>query len=140
MAGHLHVMGPLRVVAAAIGLVIGGVGVVGVVAPSLLLDLGRSLLSSQALYAVAAVRVALGLLLLFVAGASRMPRTLRVIGALILINGVVTPLFGVAGSQALLDWFSSQGLMFVRFMATFAIAFGVFVVYVVAPPRRPSVV
>ena len=115
---------------------IAGVGVVGVVAPLLLLDLGKSLLSSNALYAVAAVRVAFGLLLLRVASQSRMPGTLRVIGALILINGLVTPFFGVERSEALLNWFSSQGPTFVRVIATLAIAFGAFVVYVVRPRRH----
>lgn len=132
-------MRPLNVAVAIIGVVIAGVGVIGVLAPSLLLDLVRSLLNANGLYAVAAVRVAFGLLLLFVAGLSRMPRTVRVIGVVILINGLVTPLFGVERSEALLNWFSIQGPAFVRLMATFPIAFGAFVVYVVSPRRHSAV-
>lgn len=132
-------MRPLNVAVASIGVVIAGVGVVGVLAPSLLLDLGRSLLSSNGLYAVAAIRVAFGVLLLLVAPLSRMPRALRVIGAVIILNGLVTPFFGVERSEALLNWFSSRGAAFVRVMALFAIAFGAFVVYVVSPRRRSAV-
>jgi hypothetical protein len=124
---------------AIIGVVIAGVGVIGVVAPALLLNLGKSLLSANGLYAIAAVRVALGLLLLFVARFSRTPRTLRVIGVVIIINGLVTPLFGVERSEALLNWFSTQGLPFVRVMATLAIAFGAFIVYAVSPRRHSAV-
>jgi hypothetical protein len=124
---------------AIIGVVIAGIGVIGVVAPSLLLDLGRSLLSANGLYAIAAVRVAFGLLLLFVARFSRMPRTLRVVGVVIIINGLVTPLFGIERSEALLNWFSTQGPAFVRVMATLAIAFGAFVVYAVTPRRHSAV-
>jgi hypothetical protein len=129
----------LNVAVAIIGVVIAGVGVVGVLAPSLLLDLGRSLLTSSGLYTVAAIRIAFGVLLLLVASLSRMPRTLRVIGAVIILNGLVTPFFGVERSEALLNWFSSQGAAFVRAMALFAIAFGAFVVYVVSTRRRSAV-
>jgi hypothetical protein len=132
----LGLVPPLNVVVIIVGAVIAGVGVVGVAAPLLLLDLGRSLLSTNGLYAVAALRVAFGLLLLWVASRSRMLKTLRVIGAVILINGAVTPLFGVERSEALLSWFSNRGPAFVRIVATLAIAFGAFVVYVVSPRRR----
>ena len=132
-------MRPLNVAVAIIGVVIVGIGVIGVVAPSRLLDLGRSLLSTNGLYAVAAVRVAFGLLLLFVSALSRMPRTLRVIGVLIIINGLATPLFGVERSEALLNWFSIQGPTFVRLIAIFAMAFGAFLVYVVSPRRHSAV-
>jgi hypothetical protein len=130
---------PLNAAVAIIGAVIAGVGVVGVLAPALLLDLGRSLLSSNGLYGVAAIRVAFGVLLLLVASLSRMPRTLRVIGVIIILNGLVTPFFGVERSEALLNWFSMRGPAFVRVMALLAIAFGAFVVYVVSPRRQPAV-
>jgi hypothetical protein len=130
---------PLNAAVAIIGAVIAGVGVVGVLAPALLLDLGRSLLSSNGLYGVAAIRVAFGVLLLLVASLSRMPRTLRVIGVIIILNGLVTPFFGVERSEDLLNWFSMRGPAFVRVMALLAIAFGAFVVYVVSPRRQPAV-
>ena len=132
-------MRPLNVAVAIIGVVIAGIGVFGVLVPSLFFDLGRSLLNGNGLYAVAAVRVVFGLLLLFVSGLSRMPRTLRVIGVLIIINGLATPLFGIERSEALLNWFSARGPTFVRLMATLAIAFGAFVVYVVSPRRHATV-
>ena len=128
----------LTVVTMVIGALIASLGVVGVLAPWLLLDLGRSLLSTNGLYAVATVRVAFGLLLLWVASRSRVPRTLRVIGAVILINSAVTPFFGVERSEALLSWFSNRGPTFVRIVATLAIVFGAFVVYVVSPRRLSS--
>jgi hypothetical protein len=68
-----------------------------------------------------------------------MPRTLRVVGVVIIINGLVTPLFGIERSEALLDWFSTQGPAFVRVMATLAIAFGAFVVYAVILRRHSAV-
>jgi hypothetical protein len=128
---------PLNVAVGIAGVVIAGVGVTGLLAPFLLLECGKSLLSANGLYAVAAVRVAFGLALWFAAGSSRLPRTLRIIGVLIIINGLVTPFIGIERSELLLTWFAMRGPMFVRVIATFAIAFGAFVVYAVSPQHTP---
>ena len=128
----------LCVTVMSVGAALAGVGMLGVVAPLGLLDLGRSLLSPPGLYAIALIRVVFGLLLLWAAPLSRMPRVLRIIGAFILINGVVTPFIGVKRAEALLDWFSNQGPLFVRVVATLSIALGAFLVYVVIPRRRSS--
>src|SRR5262245_57993211 len=128
----------LTVAVMLIGVVLAGVGLLGVVAPSALLDLGRSLLNQKGLYAVALIRVVFGLLLLRAAPLSRMPKVLCVIGAVILINGVVTPFIGVERAKALMDWFSNQGSLFVRVVATLSIALGAFLVFAVIPRRHPS--
>jgi hypothetical protein len=109
---------------------------IGVVAPLLLLELGKSLLTENGLYAIAVVRVAFGLLLFFGARHSRLPRALRVIGVVIIIAGLATPLFGVERSAAIFDSFSSHGPAFVRVVAIFAIAFGAFVVYAMRPGSK----
>jgi hypothetical protein len=127
---------PLAVAVMFMGVLIAGIGLLGVAAPFALLDLGRSLQSPMGLYGVALVRVLFGLLLLWAAPLSRMPRVLRVIGAVILINGTLTPFVGVERSEALLNWFSNQGPMFVRFVATLAIAFGAFLVHGMIPRRK----
>ena len=122
----------------AIGLIIGAIGLVGVVAPSLLLEAGQSLLTPTGLYIVAALRIAIGLVLVRVAPDSRTPKILRIVGVLIIIAGVLTPFFGVERSRAIFDWWSSQGLMFMRLGAGVAVAFGLFIVYAVTLPRRTA--
>lgn len=131
-------MPALNVIVMIMAIAIAGLGLIGLVAPALLLDLGKSLLTEGGLYAVAAVRVALGLLLLFVARTSRMPRTLRVIGFVVVIAGLSTPLFGVERSTFMLNWLSMQGSALVRIIAMFAVAFGAIVVYAIAPRRRST--
>jgi Thiamine pyrophosphate enzyme, N-terminal TPP binding domain len=54
----------------------------------------------------------------------------------VVIAGVLTSFFGVERSRAVLDWWSSQGLSFMRVWASVAVAFGLFIVYVVTSPRR----
>jgi hypothetical protein len=122
----------------AIGLIIGAIGIAGVAAPSLLLEFGRSLLTPTALYIVSAFRIGIGVVLVWVAPVSRMPRVLRVLGILIIIAGVLTPFFGVERSRAVFDWWSSQGPSFMRILASVAIGFGLFIVYAVTPRRSDS--
>jgi hypothetical protein len=122
-------MKPPTTVVAALAAVIACIGIMGVVAPSVVFDIGRSFLTPLALYVVAGVRIGIGLLLLWVAPVSRMPRILRVMGAFIVAAGLLTPLFGVERSQAALDWWSNRDPLFVR--ATFAlpIVFGLFLLH-----------
>ncbi len=129
-------MRTMKLLALAMGLVIASIGLVGMAAPSVLLEFGGLLQTLGALYAVAAVRVALGALLLGVAGASRMPRTLRVIGTVVIVAGLLTPFFGVERAQAMFTWWSSQGQFFMRTCAALAAAFGLFIAYAVSPPRQ----
>lgn len=126
----------MKLLTLGMGLVIAYIGLVGVAVPYVLLEFGRSLQTLGALYAVAAVRVALGALLLGVSGISRMPRTLRVIGTVVIVAGLLTPFFGVERAQAMFTWWSSQGQFFMRTCAALAAVFGLFIAYAVAPYRQ----
>lgn len=128
----------MKTIAIVIGLIIGAVGLVGVVAPLLVLEFGRSLLTPTALYFVAAFRIGIGLVLVRVAPVSRVPAALRLVGILIIIAGVLTFFLGVEHSRAILDWWSSQGPSFMRFCLALPLALGLFLVYAVASPRRTA--
>jgi hypothetical protein len=132
-------MPALNVAAMMIGAAVAGLGLFGLVAPSQLLEFGRPLLTETGLYVVAAVRVAFGLLLLFAARLSRMPRTLRVFGIVIIVAGLTTPLFGVERSVSMFNWLSAQAPALVRVVATLAMGFGALVVYAGFPRRRSAV-
>jgi hypothetical protein len=75
---------------------------------------------------------------LWVAPVARTPKLLRVLGAFIIVAGAVTPFFGVERTRALFVWWSMQGLLFTRAWAMVAVAFGLFIVYTVTPPRRST--
>ena len=114
------------------------IGLAGIVTPDSLLTVGRNILTPTGLYAIAALRVGIGLLLMMVAGSSRAPRALRVVGAFVLVAGLVTPLFGVERSRAILEWEAAQGTALVRVVAVLVAAIGGFVAYAVAPRRSPN--
>ena len=121
-----------------IGLLIAAVGILGIAAPSVLLAFGLSLLTTAGLYIIAAGRVLLGLLLLWVAPASRAPIVLRVLGVFAVIAGVITPFFGVERSRMVLDWWAGQSAAYIQIGMGFVIILGLFIVYAVAPRRQAT--
>jgi membrane-bound ClpP family serine protease len=131
-------MKALKVIATVMSLAISGLGVLGIVAPALLLGLGGALVAPPALYWVAAVRVVFGALLILVAAQSRFPRTLRVIGAVILVAGLITPLVGTERVGEVFAWFSSQPASLVRTIALVPFVVGLFFVYVINRRRHPA--
>jgi hypothetical protein len=118
------------------GMIIAVVGGVGVVAPSVLLEFGRSLQTPDTFYIVTGIRVIFGAMLVWVAAGSRMPIVVGIIGVLIIVAGLLGPWFGLERSQALLDLWSSRGAVFMRTWAAVAVMFGLFIAYAVGSGRR----
>lgn len=126
-----------------LGLVIGALvmlaSVIGFAAPDLRLALERSVMTPAGLYAIAALRIAIGLVFVLAATASRAPRTLRVLGLIVIIAGLTTPWFGVARARAVVNWFESASPLLMRLVAVVGMALGGFLVYVFrTPARRPA--
>jgi hypothetical protein len=95
----------MRIVILLVALLAIVVDVVGVVSPDSLIALRRDYVATPiGPYAVGAVRVAIGLLLIRFAPASRTPKTLRALGAVVCIQGLVQ---GVAFSFVGLERFSN---------------------------------
>jgi hypothetical protein len=116
-----------------LALAIAILGAVGVASPAHLLALAQPLFQPTALYAVAAVRIAFGVVLILAASGSRMPKTLRVLGIVIVVIGALTPFLGLEHAHAVLGWWTSQPLWFMRAWSLLAVAFGGFIAYAVRP-------
>jgi len=123
-----------------LGLVIGALVIlasaISFAAPDLRLSLERSVITPAGLYAIAALRIALGLVFVLAAPASRAPRTLRVLSLIVIIAGLSTPWFGVARARAVLNWLASAGPLLKRLDAVVGMAIGGFLVYVFRTPTR----
>jgi hypothetical protein len=128
----------VKALAIAIGLGLGAIGLVGVLAPPIILDIGRSLLTPAALYAVAALRIGIGVVLVRVASASRLPMALRIVGIVVILAGVLTLFLGAERSRAILDWWSNQGPAFMRVCLIGPTVVGLFIVYALSSPRRAA--
>jgi hypothetical protein len=124
-----------------VALLILAVGAVGVLVPSRLVWIAHFSVTSGAFYLIAAVRVALGLVLISVASASRAPKTLRVLGYFILIAGIATALMALVAmdrARVFIEWWLQQGAGIIRLACVLVLAIGAFLVYALAPARRAA--
>jgi len=126
----------MRSVALLVALFVMVVGLSGVFRPDSLLTVGRYVVTPVGLYAIAALRIGIGLVLMLVAPNSRAPKTLRVLGAFVFIAGFTTPFFGVDRARAILGWEATQGTALLRVGAGLAFAIGGFIAFAVGTRRR----
>lgn len=116
-------------VAVLFGLVVAAIGVLGVAAPTVLFETSSFLLTANGLYAAAAFRIVVGLVLVLAAATSRMPRTLRILGILIILGGIITPFVGVDRARAIVEWWATLRPWFMRAWAVLAVALGSLIIY-----------
>lgn len=126
---------PMKSLALFVGLLMVALGLVAIAAPDFLVTMGMRAITPVGLYVVAAIRIAIGLVLLGAASVSRMPRTLRVFGIVAIAAGVATAFFGVERAHAFMDWLSSAAPMAPRLMGAVALAIGSFIIYAVSGRR-----
>ena len=130
----------MKTLAFAIGLCIITVGVIGFITPSALIWIAQRFGTPTEWYAIGAVRVALGLLLLSVAKTSRAPQMLRVVAFVPLLAGLgalAMPLIGVERARATLDWWSHLGSVYIRLSVIPLLALGGLIAYACAPGDAP---
>ena len=129
----------MKTLAFLFGLCIASFGAIGILAPSGPLWIAQHFVNSGVFYVIGAVRVAFGLVLISVASVSRAPKTLRVLGCLILIAGITTALTGLVAmerARAIIEWWLRQGSEVVRLTGVLILAIGGLVAYACAPARR----
>ena len=114
------------------------VGLTGVLWPEGLVDLMKYSFTSTGIYVAAISRMVLGALLLVAAGATRTPKTIRVIAVIIFLAGVATALISPDRAQVLKDWWLSHGPDFLRIAACFPLAVGFFILVATLTKPRNS--
>jgi len=114
------------------------VGMVGIVSPDRVTTVRRQYFATPVLlYAAGAVRVAMGLVVILGARASRAPKILRGLGAVMCMQGVAATLFGPDRARAILEWETMHPAL-LHAGAVVAIATGCFVAFAVTTGRRPK--
>jgi hypothetical protein len=114
------------------------VGVVGIVSPDSVTTVRRQYFATPVrLYAAAAVRVAMGLVVILSASVSRAPKTLRVLGVVMCMQGLAAALFGPDRARQILEWETTHTAL-LRAGAVVAVATGCFFVFAVTtgPVRK----
>jgi len=111
-------------------------GLIGLTTPDVFAGVVRFMQTSPAIYAAAAVRVAIGIVLLQAASTSRLPIFLRILGGFVLLGGLLTPFVGRQFAEVILGWWSSHGSALVRLFAAVSLGLGLVTAYAVAPRPR----
>ena len=112
------------------------IGLVALVAPDRFMAAATYAVTPKGLYVIAALRVVFGVVLLTAASASRLPKTIRVFGAIALIAGLMTPLMGAEQARAILNWSAVRGTGVIRVWGAIAFLAGSLITYAFAGHRR----
>ena len=126
----------MKLLALAIGVFIAIVGLIAVLAPDTLLTIIRGLLTPGGLYAIALFRIVVGVILLRAAPGSRAPGILGVVGGLIVISGLITPLIGLERARAMFEWWAAQPGLVMRVWGALVVLVGGLVAYGVSGSWR----
>ena len=111
----------------------------GLISPESGTDIRRLYFATPVrLYTAAAFRVAMGLVVILSATASRAPRTLRTLGALMCMQGLSAALLGPEHARTVLEWEAGQGPALLRVGAAVALAAGGFMAFAVTGQRPRS--
>jgi hypothetical protein len=115
------------------------IGAAGIVSPGTLTTIRRLYFATPAgLYVAVGIRIAMGLVLILSARASRAPATLRTLGAVVCMQGLAAALLGPERARAVLEWEAAQTAL-LRAGAVVALAAGAFIAFAVTTARPKTV-
>jgi hypothetical protein len=129
----------MRIAALPIALLSIAVGIVGIVSPDRGMTLRRLYFATPSLfYAAVGVRSVMGVALILAASSSRWPKTLRILGALVCLQGLSATLLGLDHARVIMEWEGMQGSVLLRAGAAVALASGVFIMFAITqgPPEE----
>ena len=127
----------MRIAALPVALLSIIIGIAGIASPNGGMMLRRLYFATPSLfYSGVAIRSAMGLGLILAASNSRWPKTLRVLGAIVCLQGLSATLLGLNHARAIMEWEGMQGAALLRAGAAVALASGVFILFAVT--RKPK--
>jgi hypothetical protein len=116
------------------------IGVVGLVSPDRLTSIRQhNFATPTGLYTAGGVRVAMGLVVILGATASRAPKTLRLLGALMCMQGLSATILGPEHARTVVQWETMRPAL-LRAGAVVALASGAFMVLALTTGRRRTAI
>ena len=117
------------------GVVVLWIGAWAVIDPRALEQFAEPFLTPTGLWMAVALRLAIGLLMIMAAAGSRLPTTLRVLGALIFLSGLALPVVGLDRMVSIATWGAAQSDLTLRLVGLVVAALGGFVIWTVQAPK-----
>ena len=129
----------MRIAALLVALFTIVIGIGGLISPESGTEIRRLYFATPVrLYTAAAFRVAMGLGVILSATASRAPKTMRALGALMCTQGFSAALLGPEHARTVLEWETGQGPALLRGGAAVALAAGGFMMFALTGQRPQS--
>jgi hypothetical protein len=129
----------MRIAALLVALFTIVIGIGGLISPESGTEIRRLYFATPVrLYTAAAVRIAMGLVVILSATDSRAPKTLRALGALMCMQGLSATLLGPEHARTVLEFEARQGPALLRVGAAVALAAGGFMAFALAGHRPKS--
>ena len=129
----------MRIAALLVALFTIAIGIGGLISPESGTHIRRLYFATPwRLYTAAAIRVAMGLVVILSATASRAPKTLRALGAIMCMQGLSAALLGPEHARAVLEWEASRGTALLRAGAAVALVAGGFMAFALTGQRPRS--
>ena len=125
------------IITLAFGALIFFMGAWGLLGPRSIVRFIESWSSQGGLWLAVLMRLAFGAVLWFSAPLSRTPELFEGLGSLVVLSGVVLPLFGYTRFHGFIEWWAKLPIALLRLWCLVAVAFGVFVIWSVARPMCP---
>lgn len=126
----------MTIVVLVLSIFIAALGALGMAAPERLAGVVRSFQTRTGLYITGVTRIVFGVALVFAAPGSRAPAVLWILGIVIFVTGLITPVIGLERFRHLTDWWLARGPWFARIWGFVAFAMGLLLAYAVAPWGR----
>jgi len=108
------------------------------VRPVILPPFAELFLSPAGFWVAVGLRLVIGLLMWSVAGRSRAPGALRLLGGLMVISAFVLPFIGLDGLTAIAEWGAGLSRWVLRNVGLFAALLGAFITWAVSPRRSQA--
>jgi uncharacterized protein YjeT (DUF2065 family) len=116
-----------------------GAGMFLLVAPDgFVAAIAQPFTTTAGLYVAAVIRVAFGTILWRASGISRAPTAFRIIGILVIIAGVTTPLVGAERAREMVSWLVGQGPALLRAIGAVLLLVGGLIIYAFPTTRPPA--
>jgi hypothetical protein len=110
---------------------IAAMGLLVIVSPARSTDLARLFADKTGLWVATAIRAVLGLGLLAAAEDSKAPLLLRVLGLIILVVAIATPLLGLDRHRRMIDWWLARDRNIQIICGAASFVLGVVLIYVI---------
>ena len=106
-------------------------GVTIIVAPARAHELARLFLDKTGMWVATAIRGVFGLCLLSAASESKAPLVLMLLGMIILIFAIATPILGLDRHRRLIEWWIARPRMMQIYWGAVSVVFGILLIYLI---------